>query len=87
MTGSYGRQLGRYSLARFALFLLCCVALAAVGLRGLPLVAVALLVSSIVGLFALRGLREGFVDAAAARTQARREEQARLRAQLDDRAP
>ncbi len=80
---TYRQQFLRYSFARLGLFLLSCVALAGVGLRGLPLVAVALLVSSVAGLFALKRLRQGFVDAAMARTEARKTERARLRGLLD----
>jgi hypothetical protein len=81
---SYGRQLGVYSAARLGLFLATCVALAAFGLRGFPLLATGLLASSVVGIFALRRLRDAFVDAASERTAQRRAERERLRSLLDD---
>ncbi len=80
---SYGRELGRYSLARLGLFLATCVVLGAVGIRGLPLIAGGLLLSSVIGLFALRRLRDGFVEAASQRATERQEERVRQRAQLD----
>ncbi|HVE74403.1 MAG TPA: DUF4229 domain-containing protein [Mycobacteriales bacterium] len=55
-----------------------------VGLRGLPLLLVALLVSSIGSVLVLRGQRDRMAGAFVARSEARRAERQRLRKRLDD---
>jgi len=81
---SMGRALLFYSAQRLLLFLTTAVVLAAVGLRGLPLLGTAILISAVVSLFLLRGQRDTLTRAVAARDEARRSERQRLRSRLDE---
>ena len=82
---SAGRAAVVYTLARLTLFLLVVLVLNLLtGLSGLPLAAVALLVSSVVGYLVLRRQRDALAEAVAARSARREAEQAALRARLDE---
>lgn len=79
---SFGAAVALYSAQRVVLFALSTLAVAAVGLRGLPLLAVALLASSLVSLVVLRGQRDAFTARLAERSAARSEERQRLQDRL-----
>ena len=82
---SAGRAAAVYTLARLTLFLLVVVLLNLLfGLTGLPLAAIGLLVSSVVGFVLLRRQREALAAAVAGRSARRAAEQAALRDRLDE---
>ena len=82
---SVGRAAAVYTLARLTLFLLVVLLLNLLtGLGGLPLVAVALLVSSIAGYLVLNRQRQALAAAFAGRSERRAAEQAALRERLDE---
>ena len=80
---SVGRAFALYTGLRALLFAVVLCLLLVLGLRGIPALAAALLVSSIASLFVLRGPRDAATGALAERQDRRAAEQARLRGMLD----
>ena len=80
---SVGRAFAVYTGLRALLFAVVLCLLVVAGLRGLPALAAALLVSSIASLFVLRGPRDAATAALAERSERREAEHARLRGMLD----
>lgn len=72
-----------YTLLRVVAFVGCFGVLLLVGLRGLVAIAAALLVSSTISLFVMKGPRDRVSSALLARREAKQAEQARLRGLLD----
>lgn len=83
--GRLARIVALYTGLRFVAFLGCYGLLLIVGLRGIVAIALALLVSSIAGLFLLRGPRDRMAAALDERRAAKDAERTRLRALLDER--
>lgn len=77
-----GRAFAAYSALRLVLFVMVCATLYLVGLRDLPLVGTAVIVSAILSLIVLRQQREELARAVAARDEDRREARAAQRARL-----
>jgi Protein of unknown function (DUF4229) len=79
---SFGGLVALYTAQRVVLFLLAVLLLAALGMRGLPLLAVALLASSVLSLFVMRGRRGALTAALAQRAGAKAAERERLQERL-----
>ena len=79
-----GRAFAVYTGLRALLFVGVFGLLLLAGLRGLPALLGALLVSSVASVFVLRGARDRATAALAARQESRAAEHARLRGMLDD---
>lgn len=73
-----------YTALRLLVFACCAVALFLTGLSGLPLLAFAVLASSVVSLFVLKPQRTALVQAQEDRRQRRAEQRRQLRERLDD---
>jgi hypothetical protein len=83
MTGSWRRIVLVYSALRFVVFLGCAGVLLLIGLNGLPLLAFAVLISSIVSYFVLKPQRLQLTEAQVARRDARAAARDEQRARLD----
>lgn len=81
---STGRAVLLYTTLRLLLFLLCWVVLLVLGMDGLLAAAAAVLVSSVIGLVALRPQRAALNEAVLARTERKRADSEALRRRLDD---
>ncbi len=78
------RRVAVYTGLRVVAFAVSYLLLVLVGLRGLPAIAAALLLSSLASLFLLRRQRDDVTAGLEARRQERAAEQARLRGLLDE---
>lgn len=84
-TPSTGQAFAVYSLLRMLLFVLVVVSLRLLGLtNGLALLATGVIISAVVGLFALKPQREALARAVAARDEVRRAERSRQLARLEE---
>ena len=83
-TGRLAGLVALYTGLRFVAFVGCYGLLLLAGLRGVFAIAAALLLSSLLGLFLLRGPRDRMIAGLDERRTAKDAEKARLRALLDE---
>lgn len=82
--GALGKSFMVYTGLRLLLFVVVCLLLTVLDVRGLVAIAIALLVSSIASLFLLKRQRDEFAAALLERNERRAQEKARLRSMLDE---
>jgi membrane protein implicated in regulation of membrane protease activity len=83
MTPSWRRIVVVYTALRFVVFLGCAGVLVLLGFNGLPLLAIAVLISSIVSYVVLKPQRLQLTEAQVARREARAAERDERRARLE----